>query len=88
MQRLELLILTHESFEYAFAACCILHWAVYKEKPWCPQCKAPFSSLLTFRALDGDLRDFPSRESVCLLKRAGWFQEHVKVCSRSHLLVI
>ena len=45
-------------------------WAVHKEPAWCPQCKAPFSALLTHRKLDGSLSDFPVEESVCLLKRS------------------
>jgi len=61
------------------AACCLLHWAVYKEKPICPQCKVPFSSLLTFRTVDGEVHDYPCQESVGMLKRAPWFQEHLKV---------
>lgn len=46
---------------------------------WCPQCKAPFTNLLTYRKLDGTLSDFPVEESVCLLKRAHWFEAHMKV---------
>ena len=34
---------------------------------------------MTYRALDGTLRDYPSDESVCLLKRANWFLEYVQV---------
>ena len=52
---------------------------MYKEKPICPQCKVPFSSLLTFRTVDGELHDYPCQESVGMLKRAPWFQEHLKV---------
>lgn len=58
---------------------CILAWAVQKEPVWCPQCKAPFTNLLTYRKLDGTLSDFPVEESVCLLKRAHWFEAHMKV---------
>jgi len=58
---------------------CILAWAVQKDPPWCPQCKAPFTRLVTYRALDGTLSDFPAEESVCLLKRACWFQAHLRV---------
>lgn len=29
---------------------------MHKEQPWCPQCKAPFSYLLTYRNLDGSLQ--------------------------------
>lgn len=58
---------------------CILQWAVQKEAPWCPQCKKPFNYLYTHRLLDGTLSDAPCEESVCLLKRATWFVEHVKV---------
>ena len=52
---------------------------MYKEKPICPQCKVPFTSLLTFRTLDGEVHDYPCQESVGMLKRAPWFQEHLKV---------
>lgn len=58
---------------------CILHWAVHKEATWCPQCRVPFSQLLTYRKLDGSLRDFPASESVCLLKRTAHFQEYMTV---------
>ncbi|DBA78362.1 TPA: hypothetical protein ACH3X2_008299 [Trebouxia sp. C0005] len=44
----------------------------------CPQCKKPFSRLLTYRTLDGTMSDFPVEESVCLLKRATWIQEQLK----------
>ncbi|KAK9819182.1 hypothetical protein WJX81_004272, partial [Elliptochloris bilobata] len=64
--------------EHAYCSKCILAWAVHKDPPWCPQCKAPFSRLVTYRALDGTLHDFPALESVCLLKRACWFQAHLR----------
>lgn len=51
---------------------------MHKESPWCPQCKQPFNYLLTYRALDGTLQDFPTEESVTLLKRAHWFEDHVR----------
>ena len=60
---------------------CILAWAIQKEPVWCPQCKAPFATVLTYRKLDGSLSDFPVEESVCLLKRAHWFESHMKVRS-------
>ena len=44
------------------AAKCILHWALHKEEPWCPQCKRPFTHLLTYRTLDGTLQ---VRLAVC-----------------------
>jgi hypothetical protein len=50
-----------------------------KEPPACPQCKAKFSYLITYRHLDGTFSDFPVEESVCLLKRAHWFEEQCKV---------
>ena len=50
-----------------------------KEQAGCPQCKAPFSTLFTYRSLDGTLHDFPQEESVCLLARAQWFAVHLKV---------
>ena len=54
-------------------ACCI------GQCTWCPQCKLPFSSMLTFRTLDGNLHDYPCKESIGLLKQAHWFQDHLKV---------
>ena len=39
---------------------CILKWALVKEDDVsCPKCKAKFSSLYTYRSLDGTLHDFP-----------------------------
>ncbi|PNW74342.1 hypothetical protein CHLRE_13g604750v5 [Chlamydomonas reinhardtii] len=64
--------------EHQYCVNCILQWAVQKEAPWCPQCKKPFNYLYTHRLLDGTLSDAPCEESVCLLKRATWFVEHVK----------
>ena len=61
------------------AAKCILKWAVQRENCWCPQCKAPFQYLFTYRNLDGTLNDFPQEESVVLLKRAEWFVATLKV---------
>jgi hypothetical protein len=52
-----------------------------KDPPACPQCKAKFSYLMTYRHLDGTFSDFPIEESVCLLKRAHWFEEQCKVRS-------
>lgn len=68
------------------AAKCILHWADLREDSTCPQCKKPFSRLLTYRMLDGTLNDFPSEESVCLLKRANWVQDQLKVLNLASLL--
>lgn len=39
-----------------YCATCILHWALHREEPWCPQCKQPFDTLLTYRTLDGQLQ--------------------------------
>ena len=58
---------------------CILVWTTHKDPPTCPQCKAPFTSLLTYRKLDGSMSDYPVDESVCLLKRAHWFEAYLKV---------
>ena len=58
---------------------CILAWTVHRDPPTCPQCKAPFASLLTFRKLDGTMSDYAVEESVCLLKRAHWFEAYLKV---------
>ena len=60
---------------------------MHKDPAWCPQCKAPFSALLTHRKLDGSLSDFPVEESLCLLKRSTWFAQHLRVrflMSRPH----
>ena len=61
------------------AAKCILKWAIQRDNCWCPQCKAPFQYLFTYRNLDGTLNDFPQEESVVLLKRAEWFVATLKV---------
>jgi hypothetical protein len=45
--------------DHMYCATCILHWALHKEEPWCPQCKNPFSYLLTYRNLDGTLQVGP-----------------------------
>lgn len=62
---------------YVHAVHCILQWAMCKE--WCPQCKKPFDYLLCHRQLDGTLTDFLVEESVVLLKRARWFEDHMRV---------
>jgi hypothetical protein len=59
---------------------CILQWALCKE--WCPQCKKPFDYLLCHKQLDGTLSDFLVEESVVLLKRARWFDDHMRVSSQ------
>ncbi len=64
---------------------CILQWALYRDTPTCPQCKVPFNYLYTHKLLDGQLSDCPVEESVCLLKRATWFVEHIKVRRPSRL---
>ncbi|GIL71147.1 hypothetical protein Vretimale_17896 [Volvox reticuliferus] len=64
--------------EHEYCVNCILQWAVCKDAPWCPQCKTPFNYLYCYRLLDGTMSDMPVEESVCLLKRASWFVEHVK----------
>ncbi|EFJ11332.1 hypothetical protein SELMODRAFT_446999 [Selaginella moellendorffii] len=60
--------------DHAYCANCILRWASYKESPWCPQCKLPFSSLFVCKTLDGRMSDFMVEESVCLLLRSTWFK--------------
>lgn len=42
--------------DHMYCATCILHWALHKPEPWCPQCKQPFDMLLTYRTLDGELQ--------------------------------
>lgn len=73
--------------DHIYCGHCILHWALHKEHPWCPQCKQPFSYLFTYRTLDGELSDFPVEESVVLLKRAQWFTETLRPCARSSSLL-
>ncbi|GLC43189.1 hypothetical protein PLESTB_000852600 [Pleodorina starrii] len=68
--------------EHEYCVNCILQWALCKEAPWCPQCKKPFNYLYCHRQLDGTLSDMPVEESVCLLKRATWFVEHVKTLEK------
>ncbi|PNH04861.1 hypothetical protein TSOC_008946 [Tetrabaena socialis] len=68
--------------EHAYCVNCILQWAACKEAAWCPQCKHPFNYLYCHRQLDGTLSDAPVEESVCLLKRATWFVEHVKTLEK------
>eukprot|EP00891_Asterochloris_glomerata_P009667 jgi/Astpho2/9667/Aster-03930 len=64
--------------EHSYCAKCILKWAVQRDNCRCPQCKAPFQYLFTYRNLDGTLNDFPQEESVVLLKRAEWFVATLK----------
>lgn len=71
--------------EHQYCVHCILQWATYKE--WCPQCKAPFSYLLTYRMLDGTMMDYPVEESVTLLKRACWFQDHMRAKEKGKAIV-
>lgn len=68
--------------EHAYCAKCILQWADLRDNCSCPQCKKPFSRLLTYRTLDGTMSDFPVEESVCLLKRATWIQEQLKTAEK------
>lgn len=64
--------------DHLYCAFCILQWTLHKETPVCPTCKQPFSYLLTYRALDGSLNDFPMEESVVLLRRAQWFEDWIR----------
>lgn len=66
--------------DHLYCACCILQWTLHKSEASCvcPTCKRPFSYLLTYRALDGTLNDFPMEESVVLLRRSQWFEEWVR----------
>eukprot|EP00850_Spirogloea_muscicola_P017260 SM000146S00980 [mRNA] locus=s146:206830:208337:- [translate_table: standard] len=61
--------------EHAYCITCILRWATYKEHPWCPQCRLPFSFLYSYRTLNGSLSDVMVEESICLLLRATWFSQ-------------
>lgn len=63
--------------DHLYCSYCILQWTLHKETPVCPTCKQPFSYLLTYRALDGSLNDFPMEESVVLLRRAQWFEDWI-----------
>mmetsp|Transcript_24641 Transcript_24641/g.62584 ORF Transcript_24641/g.62584 Transcript_24641/m.62584 type:complete len:315 (-) Transcript_24641:429-1373(-) len=65
--------------EHLYCVNCILKWACARENATCPSCKAPFSYLFVHRQLDGTITDYPTEESLCLLKRAEWFTEHVRV---------
>lgn len=47
---------TLQGCDHMYCATCILHWALHKPEPWCPQCKQPFDVLLTYRTLDGELQ--------------------------------
>eukprot|EP00897_Mesotaenium_endlicherianum_P000148 jgi/Mesen1/10133/ME000075S09634 len=60
--------------EHAYCVTCILSWATHLDSPWCPQCRSHFSTLHTYRSLDGSLSDSMVEESVCLLLRAHWFK--------------
>lgn len=66
--------------DHLYCACCILQWTLHKSEASCvcPTCKRAFSYLLTYRALDGTLNDFPMEESVVLLRRSQWFEEWVR----------
>ncbi|KAF6262126.1 hypothetical protein COO60DRAFT_1282794 [Scenedesmus sp. NREL 46B-D3] len=66
--------------EHQYCVNCILQWALCKE--WCPQCKKPFDYLLCHKQLDGTLSDFLVEESVVLLKRARWFDDHMREVAR------
>lgn len=77
---------TVKGCEHTYCVHCILQWAQCKEAPWCPQCKKPFNYLYCHRLLDGTLSDIPVEESVCLLKRASWFVEHVQTLEKGKLV--
>lgn len=64
--------------DHIYCVFCILRWSLHKENPWCPQCKHSFTTLLTYRDLQGCLNDFPQEESVVLLKRAHWFESTIR----------
>jgi len=64
--------------DHIYCSYCILQWTLHKEKCFCPQCKHEFSHLMTYRALDGTLNDFPVEESIVLLRRARWFEDSLK----------
>uniref|UniRef100_A0A7S0MTM1 RING-type domain-containing protein n=1 Tax=Pyramimonas obovata TaxID=1411642 RepID=A0A7S0MTM1_9CHLO len=61
--------------EHSYCACCILKWVTFhRDAPRCPQCKAHFNYLYTYRCLDGTFCEHFIEESVTLLLRARWFQ--------------
>ena len=64
--------------DHLYCSYCILQWTLHRETPVCPTCKQPFSYLLTYRALDGSLNDFPMEESVVLLRRAQLFEDWIR----------
>lgn len=74
--------------DHMYCVTCILRWTLHREEPCCPQCKQPFSYLLTYRTLDGELQDFPTEEPVVLLKRACWFEEHLRFEDRGGALLL
>ena len=77
---------------HAFCAPCIVRWTSFQldnaakrlrspsrsSDPTCPCCKVPFSSLLTYRTLDGRLTEDLREESACLLRRARWLPSCAK----------
>jgi hypothetical protein len=60
--------------------------ALFKDACTCPQCKHPFSYLYVHRQLDGTISDYATEESVCLLKRATWFTQHIHTLDKGGLL--
>lgn len=70
--------------EHTYCVQCILKWSCTKEsETLCPTCKAPFSTLLVHRLLDGTLTDIEVEESVVLLARAVWFQSWLQEHERN-----
>jgi len=64
--------------QHMYCVNCILKWSLVKEDDVsCPKCKTRFTHVYTYRSLDGTLTDFPQEESVCLLRRATWFEDAI-----------
>lgn len=61
---------TVASCAHSFCVGCIVSWASVKGV--CALCRAPFTSLLVCRTLDGVERDVAAAEPVALLRRAAW----------------
>ena len=80
---------------HGFCTPCIMRWCTFEletaarrltgpaksSDPTCPCCKAPFSSLLVYRTLDGAVQADLREESVCLLRRARWLSETAKAAA-------
>ena len=65
---------------HAFCAPCVARWSTFtpttERYTRCPCCKAPFDTVLVYRALNGEaIEGELMEESLCLLNRATWVLE-------------